>query len=82
VNIIIINLLDLLIIAHALDWLFTTVHPIRNNKLPGFLNTVCAPTNRFVSQFAELTIRGNRVAPSAMSLFLLAFVRLAVSALV
>jgi hypothetical protein len=81
-NIIVINLLDLLIIAHALDWIFTTVHPIRNNKLTGFLNTVCGPMNCFVSQFAALTIRGNRVAPSALSAICLAFARLTVRALV
>lgn len=81
-NIIVINLLDLLIIAHALDWFFTTVRPIRNNKVTGFLNTICTPINRLVSQFADLTIRGNRVAPSAISVICLAFARLAMSALV
>ena len=77
----IINLWDWLIIAHMLDWLFSTVHPTRNNKLTGFLNTICTPLNRLVSQFVGLTIRGNRVAPSALSAICLAFARLAVSAL-
>jgi hypothetical protein len=81
-NIIVINLLDLLIIAHALGFFFTTVHPIRNKKLIGFLNTICAPMNRFVSQFASLTLLGRRVETSALSAICLAFVRLAVSALV
>ncbi len=79
-NIIVINLLDLLIIAHVLDWFFTIVRPIRNNKLTGFLNTICTPVNRVVSQFAELTIRGNRVAPSALSAMCLLFLRLMVIA--
>lgn len=80
-NIIVINLLDLLIIAHALDWFFTTVRPIRNNKLTGFLSVICSPMNRVLSQIADLTIRGNRVAPSALSAICLAFARLAISAL-
>jgi len=81
-NIVVINLLDLLIIAHVLDWFFTTVRPIQNNKLIGFLNTICTPLNRFVSQFTELTIHGVRVAPSALSAICLLFLRLMLSALV
>lgn len=78
-NLIIINLLDLLIIAHALAFFFTAVHPIRNNKLTGFLNAVCAPMNRFVSRFTSMTVCGNRLDPSALSVICLAFARLAVS---
>ena len=78
----IINLLDLLILTYALDWFFTTARPISNNKLTGFLNTICTPLNRTLSQFVELTISGNQVAPSALSATCLLFLRLMVSALV
>ncbi len=78
-NIIVINLLDLLIIAHVVDWFFTTVHPIQNNKLIGALNAICTPLNVFLSQFTELTIRGSQVAPSAVSAIFLSFFRLALS---
>lgn len=78
----VINLLDILSIAHTMDWFFTAVHPVRNNKLTGFLNTVCAPMNSFVSRFASMTVCGNRLDPSALSVICLAFARLAVSALV
>ncbi|MGE4489425.1 MAG: hypothetical protein AB7E95_07780 [Kiritimatiellales bacterium] len=80
-HIIVINLLDLLIIAHALDWFFTTVRPIRNNKLTRPLSTICSPLNRTLSQITELHIRGNRVAPSALSAICLAFARFIVTAL-
>lgn len=79
-NIIVFNLLDIMIIAHALDWLFTD-HPIPNRKLSGFLHTICSPLNTLLSQIAQLTIRGRQVSPSALSIFVLGFLRISMSAL-
>lgn len=78
-NLLIINLFDLLILAHLVDWFFTA-RPIQN-PVTGFIHAVCTPLNRILSQNMQLTIRGNTVAPAALSILSIAFVRLAVSAL-
>ena len=74
------NLLDFLILIHALHWMFS-IRPFRNNPLTGFINKVCAPSNRILSQFIQLNFKGSAVPPSALTILCFTFLRIAFSAL-
>lgn len=77
---IVINLLDLFILAFALHWAFS-VWPIRNNPLTRFVDKICAPVSRGLPQFILLSFKGNAVPPQAIAILCLAFLRFAFSAL-